>query len=67
MRARIKQYKRGGFYYGQVLLISGGWKTVTSGCFTKWGCRRELDEWGKRHECYDFEFELQEDAKRKLL
>lgn len=64
MRARIKQYKPGGFYYGQVLLVSGVWKTVTSGCFTKWGCHRELDEWKKRNE---LEFESQEDEKRKLL
>ena len=55
MRARIKQYKPGGFYYGQVLLVSGVWKTVTSGCFTKWEKRHEL------------EFESQEDEKRKLL
>ena len=64
MRARIKQYKPDGFYYGQVLLVSGVCKTVTSGYFTKWGCHRELDEWKKRHE---LEFESQEDEKRKLL
>ena len=64
MRTRIKQYKPGGFYYGQVLLVSGVWKTVTSGCCTKWGCHRELDDWEKRHE---LEFESQEDEKRKLL
>jgi hypothetical protein len=64
MRARIKQYKPDGFYYGQVLLVSGVWKTVTSGYFTKWVCHMELDEWKKRHE---LEFESQEDEKRKLL
>ena len=60
MRARIRQYKSGGFYYGQVLLDSNLWITVTSGCFTKWGCRRELDEWKKQHEDegYEIEFEL---------
>lgn len=34
-------------------LLSGkwesGWVTVTSPCFTRWGARRELKQWKRKH------------------
>lgn len=63
MKARvIESY---GIFKGQVYgksfnFISGkyepGWVTVTSSCFTRWGAKRELKQWKRKH--YGEEIEI---------
>ena len=42
------------------VLISGkyepGWVTVTSSCLTRWGAKRELKQWKRKH--YGEEIEI---------
>lgn len=59
------QMTEGGLYYGQVYVpeimddknllyymncdLEPGWKTITDTCLTRWGCKRDIKSWKKRH------------------
>ena len=66
MRARIYQPCSGGLYWGQIYNEEYKyWKNVTPSCFTKWGVKKELEKWKRKH-CPE-EFEIWEADKIAIL
>ena len=56
MKARIHKNCPSGLHWGQIYdKERKGWRTVTIGCITEWGAKRELEKWRKVHCPEEFE------------